>query len=237
MCIEFYNVTKSRTRPSGETLRVLDSVTFKIPGLRRIAIIGPSGSGKTTILRLINRLEDPDSGTITFNDVDTRTIDGPALRRRVGMVFQQPLLFDETVRENLNRPLELAGRPPLSADAEIEALERVGLDASLLSAPARELSIGQQQRVAIARALVLEPEVLLLDEPTSALDPRSAAMILHLLNDLQERMPITIVMVSHTMEQAEMFAERVLAIRDGEVREFDTVAPALAWAMPENVDG
>ena len=232
MTIAFVNVVKTRERPDGQVLRVLDRVSFSLDTSQRIAIIGPSGSGKSTLLRLINRLDDPDEGQILIDGVDVREEFPPDLRRRVGMVFQQPHLSDTTVYENLNRPLSIARRAPLSRDDAVKALMRVDLPENLLDVSTRELSMGQQQRVAIARALVLEPKVLLLDEPTSALDPRSADVILTLLRNLAGSLGITILMVSHTLEQAERFAETVLAVRDGTVRVFDDVTEAAEWSMP-----
>jgi ABC-type methionine transport system ATPase subunit len=232
MSVSFRNVSQSRTRPGGETLQVLDGVSFSIERASRVAIIGPSGGGKTTLLRLINRLDDPESGQILLNGIDIRELFAPDLRRRVGMVFQQPFLSDATVRENLNRPLSLAGRDDLTNDAAEAALRQVNLPVNLLDVSTRELSVGQQQRVAIARALVLQPGVLLLDEPTSALDLRSAEFILRLLSDLAESFQIMVIMVSHTIEQAAAFADRVLAVRDGQVKVFDDLSVAVDWSMP-----
>lgn len=236
MSISFRNVTRTRTRPDGGILRVLDGVSLSIEAGARVAIIGPSGGGKTTLLRLINRLDDPEGGQVFLDDVDVSTLYPPDLRRKVGMVFQQPHLSDSTVRDNLNRPLILARRPELSPAEAEAALERVNLPANLLDVHTSELSVGQQQRVAIARSLILNPNVLLLDEPTSALDPRSADFILKLLRGLAERLGITVVMVSHTLEQASAFADFILAVRDGQVRRFDDISDAANWSMPMETD-
>jgi putative ABC transport system ATP-binding protein len=236
MSVTFRNVSQARTRPGGERLQILDDISFSVERASRVAIIGPSGGGKTTLMRLINRLDDPDSGQILLNDVDVRELFAPDLRRRVGMVFQQPFLSEGSVRENLNRPLSLARQAGLATPDLETALRRVGLPVNILDAHTRDLSVGQQQRVAIARALVLQPEVLLLDEPTSALDPRSADLIIQLLVDLSESLEITVVMVSHTLEQAAKFATSVLAVRDGEVNLFDNVDDAARWSMPVGVE-
>lgn len=232
MSIAFENVTASRRRPNGEALVILDRVTFAIAAGARVAVIGPSGSGKTTLLRLMNRLDDPDEGKITLGSTGIDQIPTPELRRRVGMVFQQPHLFDASIHHNLSRPLQLAGKPDLTRSEAALALKRVNLSESHLDNHSRDLSVGQQQRVALARALVLEPEVLLLDEPTSALDPRSAEAILHLLVDLAAEMGITVIMVSHTIDQASMFADQILAVCEGEARMYDDVSPAVEWALP-----
>lgn len=232
--ITFDTVTVSRRRPSGESFSVLDHVSFTIPAGRRVAIIGRSGAGKTTMLRLINRLDNPDAGSISIGEVDIREIDPPHLRRRVGMLFQQPRLFDATIRENLDRPLLLAGRHPLTEATAISALRDVDLPATILGSHSRDLSLGQQQRVALARALVLEPEILLLDEPTSALDPQSADVILALLRTLQVRRTMTMLLVTHLVEHARTFADGFLALRDGAVRLGDTLESATDWALADN---
>ncbi len=232
MSVTYNEVSRTRTRPGGDLLTVLDRVTFTIPAGARVAIIGSSGSGKTTLLRLINRLDDPEDGQILLDGVDITAIDPPELRRNVGMVFQQPHLSDATVRENLNRPLTLAKRAELTDESARRAMERVDLPATLLDVNTRELSVGQQQRVAIARALVLEPRVLLLDEPTSALDPRSAEVILRMIRNLADELGITVIMVSHTFEQAASFADMILAVREGQARIFDDMSAAVQWAMP-----
>lgn len=238
MSISFQNVTRTRTRPDGGILRVLDGVSLSIEAGARVAIIGPSGGGKTTLLRLINRLDDPEGGQVFLDDVDVSTLYPPDLRRNVGMVFQQPHLSDSTVRDNLNRPLILARRPELSPEEAEAALERVNLPVNLLDVHTSELSVGQQQRVAIARSLILNPNVLLLDEPTSALDPRSADFIMKLLRGLAERLGITVIMVSHTLEQASAFADVILAVRDGQVRRFEDISDAADWSMPvESAEG
>lgn len=218
--------------PDGQPRTILSDVSFEIPAGARVAVIGASGTGKTTLLRLMNRLDDPDSGTISLNGTDIRQLPPPVLRRKVGMVFQQPHLFDGTILDNLNRPLTLGGQPDLDRLRAEAALEQVHLPGHLLDQHSRDLSIGQQQRVALARALVLQPEVLLLDEPTSALDPRSADTVLSLLTDVASASGITLVMVSHAMDQAEAFATNVVAVLDGAVRMFDAFEPAVGWALP-----
>ena len=229
--VRFEDVSLTRVRPDGTVLELLDGVSFTIPCGARVVVVGPSGAGKTSLLRLINRLDEVDAGTILLNDIDIHDMDAPELRRAVGIVFQQPHLFDATVSENRSRPLELAGRPPLDKVDAIAALRRLDLPESILESHARDLSVGQQQRVAIARALVLEPEVLLLDEPTSALDERSAAIILRLLVELNESSGITMIMVTHTASHAHAFGGLALALRDGEARLDLDVSPAIEWAL------
>ncbi len=235
--IEFREVVIHRSRPDGSSFYVLREVSFVIPGGARVAVVGASGSGKTSLLRLINRLDDPQSGAVLIGGKDVLSFPAPGLRRQVGFVFQQPRLFDGTVVENLNRPLVLAGWPLLSRQDAIGALERVDLSSSILDSHARELSVGQQQRVVIARSLVLNPQVLLLDEPTSALDQRSAALILDLLVALNLADGITMMMVTHSVEHASHFGGHSLALREGEARVLDDIDSAVEWALaPDETD-
>ena len=145
---------------------ILAGVDALVPDGEVTAVVGPSGAGKSTLLRAINRLIEPTSGEVYLDGEPTGSLDPLELRRRVGMVFQIPALFGDSVEDAVLYGARLAGR---SADPG-RLLEVVGLDVSLAGRDPQSLSVGQQQRVAIARALALEPEALLLDEPTSALD-------------------------------------------------------------------
>jgi putative ABC transport system ATP-binding protein len=179
------------------------------PGASCIA--GPSGSGKSTILRLLNRLADPDSGRVVYEGADVRERDPLELRREVCLVPQLPALIDGTVAENVAYGARLAGR-----DAEAPRfLELAGLDPSFADRDADRLSVGEQQRVMLARALALEPRVLLLDEPTSALDPDARDAVETTLQTLHERTSISLVLVTHDLEQARRLAEWVVRIEDG----------------------
>jgi len=196
---------------------ILDRVSFEVPAGSIFTVLGPSGAGKSTLLRLACRLSDPDDGEILLDDKDIRETDVLALRRRVGFLSQEPVLFGGSVRENLDFAADPAGRTTL-ADAG-ERLEQVGLPADFVDRGPDQLSVGQRQRVALARALVPRPEVLLLDEPTSALDPQAAAGILRLVRELRDRMNLTFLFVTHTVAQARRVADRVLVIADGRVVE------------------
>ncbi len=172
-------------------------------------VAGPSGAGKSTLLRLGNRLEVPTSGRILFEGVDTATMDPCELRRRVGMVFQQPVLFAGTVSDNLR-----VADPAASDGRLVTVLEQVGLPPEFLERTADDLSGGEGQRVCIARALLTEPRVLLMDEPTSALDPTSRRAIEDLALDLAER-GLAIMWVSHDHDQAERLGDQLVVMRDG----------------------
>jgi len=214
---------------------ILDRVSFEVPPGSIFTILGPSGAGKSTLLRMACRLFDPDAGEIRLDGRDIRENDVLALRRRVGFLSQEPVLFGASVRENLEFAADPEGRTPLP-DAG-ERLERVGLPAEFADRAPDQLSVGQRQRVALARALVPEPEVLLLDEATSALDPQSAAGILKLVRELRDRMNLTILFVTHTVAQARRVADRVLVLADGRVVEtggpevFDDPACAATRAL------
>jgi putative ABC transport system ATP-binding protein len=169
-----FELDRVSLRRGGEP--VLEELTAKLPeGVS--AIVGPSGSGKSTLLRLLDRLSDPDSGTVRFRGTDTREIDPLALRREVALVPQLPALLDGTVASNIRFAAGLADHEPDVA----RLLGLAGLGGSFADRDVERLSVGGQQRTMIARALALEPEVLLLDEPTSALDPISTARIEELI--------------------------------------------------------
>jgi len=190
--------------------RVLRDLSMQIaPGAT--ALLGPSGSGKSTILRLLNRLADPDEGVVRMHGDDVRAVDVLALRRRAMLVPQLPAPLPGTVAENVRYG-------PSLIDREVEVaplLERAGLDGGYAERDAAQLSVGEQQRVMLARALALEPEVLLLDEPTSALDETARDEIERTLLDLRER--VSIVLVSHDRAQAERLTTRTVRIEAGAV--------------------
>jgi UDP-glucose/iron transport system ATP-binding protein len=190
---------------------ILRGVTAAVDEGEVVSIVGPSGAGKSTLLRTINRLVEPTAGEIFLDGIATVEMDPLELRRRVGMVFQLPALFGETVADVVLYGLRLVDR---SADTG-RLLELVGLDSSLAGRDPQSLSVGQQQRVSIARALALEPEVLLMDEPTSALDRAARQRIEALIRDLNARLKLTIVIVSHALDQVERIADRVLLLTAG----------------------
>jgi putative ABC transport system ATP-binding protein len=190
---------------------ILKGVTGTVDAGEVVSIVGPSGAGKSTLLRTINRLAEPTAGEIFLDGVPTRKMNSLELRRRVGMVFQLPALFGETVADAVLYGLRLMGR---STDVG-HLLELVGLDPSLATRDPQSLSVGQQQRVSIARALALEPEILLMDEPTSALDQAARQRVEGLIRDLNARLNLTIVIVSHALDQVERVADRVLLLVSG----------------------
>jgi putative ABC transport system ATP-binding protein len=176
------------------------------------ALLGPSGSGKSTLLRLLNRLADPDAGTVRFHGTDVRELDPLELRRRVGLVPQLPAPVPGSVADNIGFGPHLEGR-----DVDPERPVRLaGLDTSFLDRDASRLSVGEQQRVMLARALALEPEVLLLDEPTASLDSAATAAVEDALRDLQG---VSLILVTHDPGQADRLAERTIHLSAGRVRQ------------------
>ena len=183
-------------------------------------VMGPSGAGKSTLLRLLNLLDQPTAGRIIYRGRDTaRYRPQLALRRRMAMVFQKPVLFDGTVFDNVAYGLRLRGLPAREVRKRVKAcLQAVKME-HLERARARTLSGGEAQRVALARALVLEPDVLLLDEPTSNLDPQNVALLEALIRGANGRRNGTVVLVTHNVFQARRLADRVVFLYAGQVVE------------------
>ena len=195
---------------AGET-EILRGVTFAVQAGEVFSVVGPSGAGKSTLLRTINRLVESTAGNIFLDGAPIEEINPLELRRRIGMVFQLPALFGDTVEDSVLYGVRLAGK---CADVE-RLLGLAGLAPSLASRNPQSLSVGQQQRVSIARALALEPEVLLMDEPTSALDQVARQRIEDLLGQLNKELGLTLVVVSHAPDQVERIADRVVLLIDG----------------------
>jgi putative ABC transport system ATP-binding protein len=190
--------------------QVLDSVSAEIPA-GATAIVGPSGAGKSTLLRLLNRLADPDAGTIFFRDRPLAEYDPLELRRRVSLVPQLPALLEGTVASNLGYAAELAG---IELDRD-RCLVLAGLDPGFAERDVSRLSVGEQQRAMLARALAQRPDVLLLDEPTSALDHAARDAIEATLAELRGELEISLVLVSHDPEQAKRMADWVVRMENG----------------------
>jgi putative ABC transport system ATP-binding protein len=203
--------------------RVLDGVGAEIhPGAT--AIVGPSGSGKSTLLRLLNRLVDPDEGTISYRDRPLSAYDPLALRREVSLVPQLPSLLDGTVASNLAYAAELASK---DLDAG-RCLGLAGLNPGFADRDVAELSVGERQRAMLARALAQEPAVLLLDEPTSALDHDARDAIEATLAELRRELDISLIVVSHDPEQARRLAGRAVRLKAGRVAACGPLEEALA---------
>lgn len=190
--------------------RLLDDLVLELELTGVTVIVGPSGAGKTTLLRLCNRLEVPTEGRVLLDGTDLGAVDPLALRRRVGMVFQQPVVFAGTVHDNLAIAKTDLG------DGCSAVLERVGLAPSLFDRQADDLSGGEAQRLCLARTLLTEPDVVLMDEPTSSLDRDNREVIEGLVRVLADA-GIAIVWVTHDLAQAQRLASQIVVLVDGKV--------------------
>lgn len=199
---------------------VLNGVTLTIEPGELVTLLGPSGCGKTTLLRVVAGLLSPTTGEIFFNEKRMTAI--PAERRRAAMVFQKPHLFPFlNVAENVAFGLKMRRLPKSEVDERVSgALQLVQLGGYGRRNP-RELSGGQEQRVALARALVTEPDLLLLDEPFSALDENLRADIRRLVRELQQRLRITTLFVTHDQTEASLMADRIALLLDGRLLQVD----------------
>ena len=190
---------------------ILDHVDLVLPGRGLTVVAGPSGSGKSTLLRLCNRLEVPTGGRILLDGAPIAAMDPLALRRRAGMVFQRPVVFAGTVRDNLR-----VAKADVTDDEAEAALVRVGLPAAFVDRQADDLSGGEAQRMCIARTLLTDPEILLMDEATSALDVDARLVIEELIVRLVAD-GLTVLWVTHDLEQAERLADRTVVVLAGRI--------------------
>ena len=209
-------------------LHVLKNISLEVQKGEIFGLIGKSGEGKSTLLRCVNMLEQRDSGTISLNGkaVSLRNAkDVRQYRKGIGMIFQHfSLLERQNVYKNIAAPMECWGYSKKEIDAKVKELVKlVGIEDKLYEKP-RNLSGGQRQRVAIARALSMDPEILLSDEATSALDPQTTQSILQLLRDINERLGITILLVTHQMEVIRSICHRVAIIEHGEIADCGDVS-------------
>jgi putative ABC transport system ATP-binding protein len=207
-----------RTQHLGRIVKekvLVEDATFEVRTGEVLAIVGPSGSGKSSLLRLLNRLDEPTSGTVYLAQTDYRQIAPRDLRRKLGMVNQRPYLFPGTVEQNLRfGPLQRG--ESLSQDAIEQLLARVGLK-GYASRNIANLSGGEAQRVSVARTLANSPLVLLLDEPTSALDETSKLEVESCIQKIVRDQGLTCVLVTHDTAQAARLAGRVLVLAAGRV--------------------
>ena len=209
--------------PHGKPLKVLKGINLNIKKGEIFGIIGFSGAGKSTLARCINRLETPDSGSITIGGVDILNLSKKELlkeRRNIGIIFQTFNLFEaKTVYQNIAYPLKICKTPKDEIDKRVrETAELVGLSDKLEAYPGG-LSGGQKQRVGIARALINNPDLLLSDEATSALDPQTTLQILDLLKEINKKTGITILMITHELDAIRYTCERMAVLEDGKIIE------------------
>ena len=221
--IQIEHLNKTYVSRQGETHIALTDINLTIEDGSVFGIIGQSGAGKSTLVRCLNLLERPTSGSIIINGRDITSLSEKELREfrsSVSMVFQNfSLLQQRTVLRNVMFPLELRHADKKEAEKRArELLELVGLADKCDKYPS-QLSGGQQQRVAIARALVNNPSIMLCDEATSALDSMTTHSILKLLKDINEKMGVTIVLITHSLAVAELICDNVVVIDEGKIVE------------------
>jgi len=225
--IKLSNITKV-FQQGNRVVQALNNVSLHVPAGQIYGVIGASGAGKSTLIRCVNLLERPTKGTVLVDGQDLTALSESQLtqaRRQIGMIFQHfNLLSSRTVFGNVALPLELDNTPREEIERRVnELLELVGLS-DKRDAWAANLSGGQKQRVAIARALASNPKVLLCDEATSALDPATTRSILELLKDINRRLGLTILLITHEMDVVKRICDCVAVISNGELIEQDTVS-------------
>lgn len=224
--ITFTNVGKQYVKDA-QTITAVSDVNLTVEQGEIFGIIGYSGAGKSTLLRMINGLELPSSGTVLVEGADIQTLSAAQLRaqrQKIGMIFQHfNLLWSRTVSENIALALEVAKTPKAEITSRVnELIQLVGLEGRENAYPS-QLSGGQKQRVGIARALANNPQILLADEATSALDPETTEAILALLSDINHKLGITIVFITHEMHVVKNLAHRVAVMEAGRVVELGDV--------------
>lgn len=225
--IRLEEVNKTFCLKNKKEVKALKDINLVIEDGSIFGIIGSSGAGKSTLVRCLNLLERPTSGRVFLDDVELTALKKDKLRkerRKIGMVFQQfNLLAQRNALQNVCYPLEIAGVPKKEARQKaVELLKLVGLEERMQNYPA-QLSGGQKQRVAIARALATEPKYLLCDEATSALDPNTTNSILELLKEINERLGVTIVVITHEMRVVEKICTQVAVLDEGVIVEEGSV--------------
>ncbi|MFS0562911.1 phosphate ABC transporter ATP-binding protein [Terribacillus sp. 179-K 1B1 HS] len=203
--------------------QIIQGITGMFTKGKITAVIGPSGAGKTTLFRLCNGLLSPTGGNILIDGKEIITYDPVSLRRHVGIVLQQAIMMEGTVRDNLHLPLQLAGKE-LSDDKAEQIIQLVGLETNILNQNSRDLSGGQKQKVSIARTLLNQPEILLLDEITSSLDRVSKQDIEKLINQINRKHGTTIIWITHNLEQAKSVADEVWVMMNGGIAEAGPIA-------------
>lgn len=235
--ITFENITKTY---GGKThVQALKGISLTINDGEIFGIIGKSGAGKSTLVRCINMLEKPTSGKVIIDDKELTSMSDSQLRaerKNIGMIFQHfNLLSSRTVFDNIAFPLELIGASKEVIASKVESLlELVGLTDRQYNYPS-QLSGGQKQRVGIARALASDPKILLCDEATSALDPQTTQSILELLKDINKRLGITIVIITHEMAVIKAICDRVAVIEGGVIKEQGRVIDIFASPTSETM--
>lgn len=214
------NLTYTYMKGTPFEKKALDNVNLLIEKGQFVSIIGHTGSGKSTLIQHLNGLLKPEKGKVIVNGIDTCCRELKSLRRQVGVVFQYPehQLFEETVYKDIAFGIAKQGMSEEQIDIRVKkAIAGVGLDETVLNKSPFELSGGQKRKVAIAGVLVMEPNILVLDEPTAGLDPKARDDIFSIIRDLHKSRKITIILVSHNMEDVAKYASRIVVMNKGRI--------------------
>lgn len=198
----------------GQSKAIVDNLSYRFNSEKIYTVIGPSGAGKSSLLRLLNRLDEPSSGQVAFHGRDHCQYNPCDLRRRIGYLFQTPHLFEGTVRDNL-----LYANKDLTDDEIKRLAEEAQIKPDRIDRPTDNMSVGEKQRVAIARVLATKPEIVLLDEPTSALDPSYTEAIEDLIKEIVAHENLTAIVVTHNPAQALRIGREALLMVDGRLVE------------------
>lgn len=235
--LQLEQLTSVRPVSQGQTIPVLEGLTCSFHQGSLTALIGPSGSGKSSLIRLINRLDDPLQGRILLEGLDIRELSPPLLRQRIGMMLQKTHLFEGTVLDNLQLPFSYRKKPlPGPDDPEvIRCLTLARLTPDFLQRDARTLSGGQQQRVSLARALISRPQALLLDEPTSALDRPATDSLGQTLQELCRSEQLAVILVTHDLRLAERISDQTIYLEAGRIVEAGRTAELFAQPQSEGL--
>ncbi len=229
--IALKNISKSYANAS-----VLSDLSLRIDPGACLCVVGERGSGKTTMLRILIRAEDPSSGTVEVDGVNIRTLPSPILqlfRKRVGVIFQEPILLEHaTIEENLGLPLSILNAPAsLVQRNTTDLLRRIGLASKATLFP-KDLSVSEQRLVCIARAIITAPMVILADEPLADLDSTQAQIVVELLSNMQRR-GTTVLLLSRSAAVAKGFTAQVLTLKNGQLSKQQDAAPPAKAAMQD----
>lgn len=228
--LQLQGVSTVRKGVQGQTVPMLTDICCSFQRGELTSVIGPSGGGKSSLIRLINRLEDPLQGRILLAGTDIKEIHPPLLRRRVGMMLQKAYMFEGTVLQNLQQPFRYRKEPlPAEDSAEIQrCITLARISPAYLGRDGRTLSGGEQQRVNLARALISRPEVLLLDEPTSALDRPTTDSLGATLQEICRSEHIAVIIVTHDLRLTGRIADHLIYLENGLIIEAGKTADLLA---------
>lgn len=208
--LEIKNLSKSL-----QETPIIKNINLTVKKGEILTLVGPSGSGKSTLLRCINRLIEPDSGTIYFNNEEYHKVPIFELRKKIILVLQESIMFPGTVRENILFGVNLQQRKhTISIN---QSILDAGLSESILEKNAEKLSGGEKKRVALARALALQPDILLLDEPTSGVDPKNIQTVEQNILTFTKQRFLTVLWVTHNIDQAKRVSNRIANVKDGTI--------------------